>query len=250
MKSGTTARPNVTASTVRAPARSNALAASASVAPVVKGPLYCGFRIADCGFVFPAVNPQSAIANPQFEGSRHVRQPRLGCQRRLRGGIARADQQLDHGAVPAAAQGPRQPLALVVAPVPQAPRAEGDGDEPGPGAAGRVEHRDRGGEVVRDAREPGVLERMNRRARARVEPHGRSRTYEGRGPVGAHPAAAEQRLGLAAARAPRGPDRAPAVAADVAHQPGGVAEGQERAAQETFGRQEELLDRLTHSARG
>ena len=87
-------------------------------------------------------------------------------------------------------------------------------------------------------------------ARAGVEPHGGSRQGEPRRPLGAQPAAPEHRLGLPAAGAPRGTHGAPAVTAHVAHQPGGIAERKEGAAQQALGREEELLDGLTHQGRG
>src|SRR5437773_3208718 len=91
---------------------------------------------------------------------------------------------------------------------------------------------------------------MGRAARPPVEPHRGSRPPERRRPLGAQPTTPEQRLGLPATRAPRRGNGAPAVTAHVAHQPGGIAEREEGAAQQALGWEEELLDGLTHQARG
>src|SRR2546430_2614128 len=132
VKSGTTARPNVTASTVSAPARSNARAASARVAPVVKT------SSTNTNAEFGMWNAESRVAgsfripHSAFRTSKapaHVRQPRRRCQRRLRLGFPGADEQRDHGPTPAPAEGARQPLALVVAAVPLPGPAERDGNE-------------------------------------------------------------------------------------------------------------------------
>src|SRR2546425_9190143 len=88
------------------------------------------------------------------------------------------------------------------------------------------------------------------RSRPPVEPHRGSRPPERRRPLGAQPATPEQRLGLPATRAPRRANGAPAVTAHVAHQPGGIAEREEGAAQQALGWEEELLDGLTHQERG
>src|SRR5204862_459768 len=66
---------------------------------------------------------------PFGERLRHIRQPRLGCQRRLRGRVPRPDQQVHHRPSPAAAQGARETLALVVAAGPEARAPQRHRDE-------------------------------------------------------------------------------------------------------------------------
>src|SRR5436189_136874 len=69
-------------------------------------------------------------------------------------------------------------------------------------------------------------------------------------PPDAQPPPPAQRLGPPPKGAPRRPNGAPAVAPHVAHQPGGIAEREEGAAQQALGWEEELLDGLTHQGRG
>src|SRR5207302_9400144 len=133
---------------------------------------------------------------------------------------------------------------------PEAGAGERYGDEPARLPPGGVEAGHGRGEVGGDTWQAAVLQRVDRVARTRFEPYGGPRHPEGRGPIGAQPAAPERRLRLPAAGAPWRTDRAPAMTAHVAHQPGGIPEREEGAAQQTLGRQEELLDRLTHQGRG
>ena len=141
-------------------------------------------------------------------------------------------------------------LALVVATFPQTPGAEGDGYEHRPGFGRREETRDGGGEVVGDARQTPVLERMSGLPRAFVQPHGGAGLEEGRRPLAAQSAGAEVRARLAAALAPRADDRPPAVAADVADEMIGDREVEEAVAQQALRREEELLEGVRHGARG
>src|SRR2546429_9544904 len=80
-------------------------------------------------------------------------------------------------------------------------------------------------------------------------PHRGSRPPERRRPPGAQPATSEQRLGLPATPAPRRANGAPAVTAHVAHQPGGIAEREEGAAQQAPGWEEGPPDGPTHQER-
>src|SRR5437870_461586 len=103
---------------------------------------------------------------------------------------------LDHRALPAATQRARQALALIVAAVPEAGARERYGDEPARLPPGGVEAGHGRGQVGGNTWQAAVLQRVDRVARTRFEPYGGPRHPEGRGPIGAHPAAPDRRRRL------------------------------------------------------
>src|SRR6266550_4289335 len=149
-------------------------------------------RNSECGIARLALIPHSAFGIPHCKRPRHVRQPCLGCQRRLRGGVPRPDQQVHHRPSPAATQGARETLALVVAAGPEA-RART------PPATRRTAGNPR--TAARAARNGGTTarERGASGGGTRRTPAGRNRgTRGGRGTTGT-------RLGGGAARRPHAP---------------------------------------------
>ena len=138
--------------------------------------------------------------------------------------------------MPAPCQGAREPLALVIAALPQALPAERDRHEVGGVARRQRDRCSHVGEIVRDARQAPVLERMHRVPGPALQPDRRADGAEGRGPRGAHPAGAEMRLGLAAPVAPRRPHGAPAMATYVTHDPARAGKGQQGVAERALRR--------------
>jgi len=202
-----------------------------------------GTRNAERGTGLPAVVPRSHFRVPRFEGPRHVRQARCRCQRRLRGGLAAPRQQVGaHRQAPAGAERAGEVLALVVSALAPPPGAERDGHEHCARGGRRDVAGDRRSEVVRDARQAAVLERVGRLPCAVVQPHGGAGLGQRGRPLAAQAAGAEVRAGLAAALAPRPHDRSPAVAAHVADDLVGGREAEEVAAEQALRRQKQLLE--------
>src|SRR2546425_2106864 len=132
----------------------------------------CGIRNAECGIYTRAFIPHSTFRIPHFESPRHIRPPGFRCQRRLGRRLPDALQEACHRPPPAPRQRARETLALIVAPLPQAFRAERHRHEPRAVALRQHDVLHRLREVVRDARQAAVLERVHGVARSTLEPHG------------------------------------------------------------------------------
>jgi len=154
-----------------------------------------------------------------------------------------AREQVDkHRNPPLSGQRARQHLTLIVAPLAQTLFSKRNRDEHRRSVSPGLQFRHRGCQVVGDPRQAGVFQGVDGRTGVLIEPdRGPHRSERGR-PLDAEPAGAEVGLGLAAALAPGWPDGLPALAADRADEPAGLARCQQRMAQQALRGEEELLN--------
>src|SRR6266516_3722827 len=194
---------------------------------------------------------RSAFRVPRFKRPRHIRQTRVRCQRRLRRRLPSTNQRVKkHRNPPPLCQRAREHVALIVAALAQSLRGEGNRDQGRRSVGGGTQSTHGGRQIVGDARQAAVLERVHGLAGALLQPHRRPHGLQRTRPRCAETTRTEIGLGLPAAIAPGRTHRSPALAADGTHDAVSVARREQRLTHQALGRKQKLLDRRAkHGAR-